>query len=67
MPGTPPLLPAIPFAAVEILPRRSVFLRYQKNVTMEISGDRIDLVALKIEPIAADSEAGPCPALPRHR
>lgn len=58
--GARPLLPAMPFAAVEIIPRRSVFLRFPGGVTMEIPDDRIDLVRLAIERLAAASESGPC-------
>lgn len=58
--GGPPLRPAMPFAAVEIIPRRSVFLRFPGGATMEIPDDRIDLVRLAIERLAVASEAGPC-------
>jgi hypothetical protein len=58
--GPLPRRPAMPFAAVEIIPRRSVFLRFPGGATMEIPDDRIDLVRLAIERLAAASEAGPC-------
>jgi len=58
--GTPRLRPAMPFAAVEIIPRRSVFLRFPGGASMEIPDDRIDLVRLAIERLAAASEACPC-------
>jgi len=32
----PPVRPAMPFAAVEIIPRRPVFLRFPEGATMEI-------------------------------
>ena len=58
--GTPPLRPAMPFAAVEIIPRRSVFLRFPGGMTMEIPDDRIDLVRLAIDRMAMQREAGSC-------
>jgi hypothetical protein len=58
--GAPPVRPMMPFAAVEIIPRRAVFLRFPGGATMEIPDDRIDLVRLVIERLAAASEAGPC-------
>jgi len=48
------------FQAVEIIPRRSVFLRFPGGATLEIPDDRIDLVRLAIERMATASEAGPC-------
>jgi len=60
VPGGPPLRPAMPFAAVEIIPRRSVFLRFPGGATIEIPDDRVDLVRLAIERLVAASEAGPC-------
>jgi hypothetical protein len=58
--GTPPVRPAMPFAAVEIIPRRSVFLRFPGGATIEIPDDRIDLVRLAIDRMALQGEAGPC-------
>jgi len=58
--GTPPVRTGMPFAAVEIIPRRSVFLRFPGGATIEIPDDRIDLVRVAIERLAAASEAGPC-------
>jgi hypothetical protein len=58
--GMPPVRPAMPFAAVEIIPRRSVFLRFPGGATMEIPDDRIDLVRLAIDRMALQAEAGPC-------
>ncbi|MFM7290776.1 MAG: IS66 family insertion sequence element accessory protein TnpA [Planctomycetia bacterium] len=58
--GLAPLRPAMPFAAVEIIPRRSVFLRFPGGATMEIPDDRIDLVRLAIDRMAMQGEAGPC-------
>jgi hypothetical protein len=60
VPGAPPLRPEMPFAAVEIIPRRAVFLRFPGGATIEIPDDRVDLVRLAIERLAAASEAGPC-------
>lgn len=54
------LRPAMPFAAVEIIPRRSVFLRFPGGATMEIPDDRIDLVRLAIDRMAMQGEAGLC-------
>ena len=56
----PPVRPAMPFAAVEIIPRRSVFLRFPGGATMEIPDDRVDLVRLAIDRMALQAEAGPC-------
>jgi hypothetical protein len=50
----------MPFAAVEIIPRRSVFLRFPGGATIEIPDDRIDLVRLAIDRMALQGEAGPC-------
>ena len=58
--GMAPLPPAMPFAAVEIIPRRSVFLRFAGGATMEIPDDRIDLVRLAIDRMAMQVEARPC-------
>ncbi len=57
--GTPPVRPPMPFAAVEIIPRRSVYLRFPGGATMEIPDDRIDLVRLAIDRMAMQGEAGP--------
>ena len=56
----PPVRPAMPFAPVEIIPRRSVFLRFPGGATMEIPDDRVDLVRLAIDRMALQAEAGPC-------
>ena len=56
----PPVRPAMPFAAVEIIPRRSVFLRFPGGATMEIPDDRVDLVRLALDRMALQAEAGPC-------
>jgi len=58
--GLPPLRPAMPFAPVEIIPRRSVFLRFPGGTTMEIPDDRMDLVRLAIDRMALQAEAEPC-------
>jgi hypothetical protein len=58
--GTAPLRPTMPFAAVEIIPRRSVLLRFPGGTTMEIPDDRIDLVRLAIDRMAMQGEAGSC-------
>jgi hypothetical protein len=58
--GMPPVRPAMPFAAVEIIPRRSVFLRFPGGGTIEIPDDRIDLVRLAIDRMALQGEAGSC-------
>lgn len=50
----------MPFAAVEIIPRRWVFLRFPGGATMEIPDDRVDLVRLAIDRMALQAEAGPC-------
>ena len=57
---TPPLSPTMPFTQVEIIPRRSVFLRFPGGATMEIPDDRVDLVRLAIDRMALQAEAGPC-------
>ncbi len=56
----PPLSPTMPFTQVEIIPRRSVFLRFPGGATMEIPDDRVDLVRLAIDRMALQAEAGPC-------
>mgnify|MGYP006893426302 CR=1 FL=1 len=56
----PPVRPAMPFAQVEIIPRRSVFLRFPGGATMEIPDDRVDLVRLALDRMALQAEAGPC-------
>ena len=58
--GTPPVRPVMPFTPVEIIPRRSVFVRFPGGASIEIPDDRIDLVRVAIERMAAASEAGPC-------
>lgn len=52
--------PAMPFTQLEIIPRRSVFLRFPGGSTMEIPDDRVDLVRLVIDRMTAPWEAGPC-------
>jgi hypothetical protein len=58
--GTPPVRATMPFAVFEIITRRSVFLRFPGGATMEIPANRIDLVRLAIERMAAALEAGSC-------
>ena len=57
---SPPVRPTMPFAAVETIPRRSVFLRFPGGATMEIPDDRVDLVRLALDRMALQAEAGPC-------
>ncbi len=56
----PPVRSSMPFEPVDIIPRRSVFLRFPGGATMEIPDDRIDLVRLAIDRMALQAEAEPC-------
>jgi hypothetical protein len=48
------------FRPIEIIPRRSVLLRFPGGATLEIPDDRIDLVRVVIDRMAAQAEAARC-------
>jgi hypothetical protein len=48
------------FQPVEIIPRRSVLVRFPSGATMEIPDDRVDLVRLAIDRMTMQAEAAPC-------
>ncbi len=48
------------FAAIEIIPRRSVFVRYPSGASLEIPDDRIDLVRLALDRLAVNMEPAEC-------
>lgn len=50
----------MPFTQLEIIPRRSVFLRFPGGSTMEVPDDRVDLVRLVIDRMTVPWETGPC-------
>jgi len=51
---------AAAFQAVEIIPRRFVLVRFPGGTTLEIPDDRVDLVRLAIDRMAALPETEPC-------
>jgi len=57
--GIPPRA-AESFRPVEIIPRRSVLLRFPGGATLEIPDDRVDLVRVVIDRMAAQAEAARC-------
>ncbi len=61
-PKTPPLgqQTTSPFTPIEIIPRRSVFVRFPGGTSLEIPDDRIDLVRLAIDCLTSKMEAGEC-------
>ena len=48
------------FAAIEIIPRRSVFVRFPGGASLEIPDDRIDLVRLALDRLAVETEPSGC-------
>ena len=48
------------FRPVEIIPRRSVLVRFPSGATMEIPDDRVDLVRLAIDRMVVLPEADAC-------
>jgi len=48
------------FAAIEIIPRRSVFVRFPGGTSLEIPDDRIDVVRLALDRLTSEMEAGEC-------
>ena len=48
------------FAAIEIIPRRSVFVRFPGGASLEIPDDRIDLVRLALDRLAVEMEPSEC-------
>lgn len=53
-------LSAESFRPVEIIPRRSVLVRFPGGVTLEIPDDRVDLVRVAIDRMAVQAEAARC-------
>jgi hypothetical protein len=49
-----------PFTPIEIIPRRSVFVRFPGGTSLEIPDDRIDLVRLALDRLTSEMEAGEC-------
>ena len=48
------------FAAIEIIPRRSVFVRVPGGASLEIPDDRTDLVRLALDRLAVNMEPAEC-------
>ena len=48
------------FQPIEIIPRRSVLVRFPGGATLEIPDDRVDLVRAVIDRMAAQPEAARC-------
>ena len=48
------------FAAIEIIARRSLFVRFPGGTSLEIPDDRIDLVRLPLDRRTSEMEAGEC-------
>ena len=48
------------FAAIEIIPRRSVFVRFPGGASLEIPDDRIYLVRLALDRLAVEMEPSEC-------
>ena len=48
------------FQAIEIIPRRTVVVRFPGGATLEVPDDRIDLVRLAIDRMAVLPEADAC-------
>lgn len=48
------------FAPVEVIPRRWIVVRFPSGATLEIPDDRVDLVRLAIDRMAAQQEAATC-------
>ena len=49
-----------PFTPIEIIPRRSVFVRFPGGTSLEIPDDRIDLVQLALDRLAVNMEPAEC-------
>jgi len=59
----PPRIPrpsAESFQPIEIITRRSVLVRFPGGATLEIPDDRVDLVRVVIDRMAAQPEAARC-------
>ena len=48
------------FTRIEIIPRRSVFVRFPGGTSLEIPDDRIDLVQLALDRLAVNMEPAEC-------
>lgn len=48
------------FAPVELIPRRWIVVRFPGGASLEIPDDRVDLVRLAIDRMAAQSEVATC-------
>lgn len=48
------------FAPVEVIPRRWIVVRFPGGASLEIPDDRVDLVRLAIDSMAAQQEATAC-------
>ena len=48
------------FAPVELIPRRWIVVRFPGGATLEIPDDRVDLVRLAIDRMAAQQEVATC-------
>ena len=48
------------FAAIEIISRRLLFVRFPGGTSLEIPDDRIDLVRLALDRLTGEMEAGEC-------
>jgi len=51
---------AATFAPVEVIPRRWIVVRFPGGATLEIPDDRVDLVRLAIDRMAAHQEVATC-------
>ena len=57
---TRPSPKATVFAPVEVIPRRWIVVRFPGGATLEIPDDRVDLVRLAIDRMAAQQETTAC-------